>query len=141
MWLFSMFLDEVITLSYQTGTIPGSVYLIWVWSKTFFVWGNSEFTKLIQTKSNQSNQNVPIFNVLGWSCNFVIANWYYPWVGILKMSLIGNIICFEGILSLQSRSRQSRSRPIKMWLLSIFLDEAVTLSYQTGTITGSVYLI
>ena len=79
-WHRLMFSDPAVALSYQTGSIPRSICLIWVWLETFailsWVW--------VWSMSKTGMRGVKIWHCLicliwVWSETFAILSWVWVW--------------------------------------------------------------
>ena len=146
-WHCSMISYSAVALSYQTGSIPRSICLIWVWLETFailswvWVWSTSE-TGMRGVKiwhcSMCSDPAVALsyrsviilwsicltwvwletFVICVWSEIFPILNWVWVW-----------------------STSETSMRGVKIWHCSMFSDPAVALSYQTGSIPQTIRLI
>ena len=135
-WHCLMFSDPAVALSYQTGSIPWLICLIWVWLDTFAIlsWVQAWLT------SENGMRGVKICHRSMFSDPAVALSY--------QTGSFPRLICLIevwsetfAILSWVWSTSETGMRGVKIWHRSMFSDPALALSYRTGSIPRSICLI
>ena len=137
-WNCSMFFDPALALSYQTGSIPWSICLIWVWSETFailsWVW--------VWSTSKTGMRGVKIWHCLMFSDPAVALSYQIgsiPWLICLIWVWLETFAILSWVWVWSTS--ETGMRGAKIWHSSMIWDPAMDLSYRTGSIPWSICLI